>query len=317
MSNRLLIVAALGGNAITRPDQEGDVRDQFANSREAARPLADLIEQGHTLVITHGNGPQIGNFLVRNDAAAAQIYPLAMEVAVAHVQGGMGFMIAQTLTNELALRRRHDVVTAVITNVLVDRDDPSFSNPSKPIGRTLTKADAENYERRGWTVKEIEPGRYRRVVASPLPRRILENEHIRRAVEGGETLVVCGGGGIPVVRDPEHGLTGTRAVIDKDLASSLLARELDADAMLILTNVDRVLLDYGKPGERSVDQMSLDEAQAWMDEGQFPPGSMGPKVQGAIDFLRASGKPDAFVTIGPLAHAADALAGRVGTRISK
>jgi carbamate kinase len=317
MSNSPLIVVALGGNAITRPDQEGDVRDQFANSREAARPLADLIEQGHRLVITHGNGPQIGNFLVRNDAAAGQIYPLAMEVAVAHVQGGMGFMIAQTLTNELASRRRHDVVTAVITNVLVDRDDPSFSNPTKPIGRMLARADAEDYERRGWTVQEVEPGKFRRVVASPLPRRILENEHIRRAVEAGETLVVCGGGGIPVIRDPDLGLIGTRAVIDKDLASSLLARELDADAMLILTNVDRVLLDYGKPGERSVEKMSLDEAQAFMDEGQFPPGSMGPKVQGAIDFLRAGGKPDAFVTIGPLAHAADALAGRVGTRISK
>jgi len=312
-----LIVVALGGNAITRPDEEGNVREQFANSATAARPLADLIEAGNRLVITHGNGPQIGNFLVRNDAAAAEIYPLPMEVAVAHVQGGMGYMIAQTLMNELAARGRGRVVTTVVTTVLVDRDDPSFAHPTKPIGRVLSKADAERYERNGWTLKEIKPGQFRRVVASPKPRRVLEAEHIRRAVEAGEILVVCGGGGIPVIDEPGQGLIGTRAVIDKDLASALLAGVLDADAMLILTNVDRVLLDYGKPGERAVDRMTLEQARTWLEQGQFPPGSMGPKIEGAVNFLKASTKPHARVVIGPLFHAADALAGLTGTCISK
>ena len=317
MPESRLIIVALGGNAITKPDEEGDVREQFANSREAARPLADLIEHGHRLVITHGNGPQIGNFLLRNDAAAGQIYPLPMEVAGAHVQGGMGFMIAQTLMNELARRGRDRVVTTVVTTVLVDRADPSFSNPTKPIGRLLAKADADKYIRNRWTVKEMSAGRFRRVVASPKPKAIIEIEHIRRAVGAGETLVVCGGGGIPVTRDPANGLCGARAVIDKDLASALLATELRADIVLILTNVDRVCLNFGKPDERPVDRITLSQAQAWLQEGQFPAGSMGPKIQGAINFLNASDKPDARVIIGPLFEAANALAGKTGTCISK
>jgi carbamate kinase len=318
MEHRSLIVVALGGNAISRPQEDGNVDQQFDNSRATAKALADLIEQGHHLVITHGNGPQIGNFLLRNEAAAGAIYPLPMEVAVAHVQGGMGFMIAQTLTNELNARGYDRMVTAIVTTVRVDGDDPSFRNPTKPIGRALPKEDAERFARgEGWSIKEVSPGKFRRVVASPLPRHIMEIKTIRRCVAAGDLVVVCGGGGVPVVQDPVHGLRGVRAVIDKDLASALIAAELDAHMMMILTNVDRVSIDYGKPTERSLERMTLVQAQRFMDEGQFPAGSMGPKVQGAINFLQASRNGDASVIIGPLHRAIDAVAGRIGTRITK
>jgi carbamate kinase len=318
MTPKPLIVVALGGNAISRPDEEGNVRQQFENSRVTAAALADLIERGFRLVITHGNGPQIGNFLLRNEAAANAIYPLPMEVAVAHVQGGMGFMIAQTLTNELAKRGREQMVTAIVTTVLVDRDDPSFKNPTKPIGRALSKEDAERYGREeGWSIKEVSPGKFRRVVASPTPRHIMEIELIRRSVAAGDIVIACGGGGIPVVRDPVFALQGVKAVIDKDLASALLAVELDAHMMMILTNVDRVAINYGKPNQREVDCMSVTEARTWLAEGQFPAGSMGPKVQGAVDFLERSKRPAAQVVIGPLHRACEAVAGGIGTRITK
>lgn len=318
MEHRSLVVVALGGNAISRPQEDGNVDQQFSNSRATAKALADLIEQGHHLVITHGNGPQIGNFLLRNEAAAGAIYPLPMEVAVAHVQGGMGFMISQTLTNELNARGYDRMVTAIVTTVRVDGDDPSFRNPTKPIGRALPKEDAERFARaEGWAIKEVSPGKFRRVVASPIPRHIMEIKTIRRCVAAGDLVVVCGGGGVPVVQDPVHGLRGVRAVIDKDLASALIAAELNAHMMMILTNVDRVSIDYGKPTQQTLERMTLAQAQRFMDEGQFPAGSMGPKIQGAINFLQASRNGDASVIIGPLHHAIDAVAGRIGTRITK
>lgn len=318
MANRSRIVVALGGNAISRPDEDGNVGQQFVNSRVTARALADLVEKGHQLIITHGNGPQIGNFLLRNEAATDAIYPLPMEVAVAHVQGGMGYMIAQTLVNELRHRGRDDSVTAIVTTILVDHDDPSFHDPTKPIGRVLSEKEAEAYGRdEGWAIKEVLPGNFRRVVASPIPRRIIEIEMIRRGVAAGEILVVCGGGGIPVVQDPKGAMHGTRAVIDKDLASALIATDLDADAMMILTNVDRIAINFGKPHQRELERITLAEAKGYMAEGQFPPGTMGPKVQGAIDFLEASNKPHARVVIGPLHKAMEAFAGMVGTTITK
>jgi carbamate kinase len=318
MDDKRLIVAALGGNAISQPNQEGNVKEQFENSRITAKALADLIDQGHRLVITHGNGPQIGNFLLRNEAAAGAIYPLPMEVAVAHVQGGMGFMIAQTLMNELRVRGHARTVTTIVTTVLVDRNDASFRNPTKPIGRALPKEEAERYGREeGWSTKEVAPGKFRRVVASPNPRRIVELETIKRAVDAGELVVACGGGGIPVVEDPAGGFKGVKAVIDKDLASALLAAELGASMMMILTNVDRIAIDYGKPTQRDVERMTVQQAEDWMKQGQFPAGSMGPKVQGAINFLRSAKRSSAEVIIGPLHRASEAVAGKIGTRLTK
>ncbi len=318
MSDKRLIVVALGGNAISQPHQEGNVGEQFENSNVTARQLADLVDQGHHLVITHGNGPQIGNFLLRNEVAAGEIYPLPMEVAVAHVQGGMGFMIAQTLTNELD-RRKHDrVVNTFITTVLVDLADPAFLNPTKPVGRVLNQDEAVRYRYNdGWQTREVEPGKFRRVVPSPNPIRIMEIDAIRRAVDGGDMIVACGGGGIPVARDPDNGLHGVAAVIDKDLASALLATELDVDTIMFLTAVDRVAVNFGKPDQRDIEHMTVAQARQWLDEGQFPAGSMGPKIQGAINFLEASKKPGASAIIGALGKAADARKGKTGTRITK
>lgn len=317
MVERSLIVVALGGNAISRPEQEGNVDQQFANSEVTAKALSDLVEAEHRLVITHGNGPQIGNFLLRNLAAAGVIYPLPMEVAVAHVQGGMGYMIAQTLINELDYRKCQRSVTTIVTTVEVDQDDPSFRKPTKPIGRRLNIDDVRRLKREeGWETTEVEPGVFRRVVPSPKPVEILEIETIRRSVEAGDIIVACGGGGIPVIRDPQTGLRGVRAVIDKDLASALLAIRLQADTMIILTNVDRVRINFGQPDEEGVDRMTIDQAKRWMDEGQFPPGSMGPKVQSTINFLEHAADT-AQVIIGPLDRATEAVAGRCGTRVTK
>ncbi len=317
MAERSLIVVALGGNAISRPEQEGNVDQQFANAEVTAKALSNLVEAGHRLVITHGNGPQIGNFLLRNLAAAGVIYPLPMEVAVAHVQGGMGYMIAQTLTNELDYRKCNRSVTPIVTTILVDRDDPSFRTPTKPIGRRLNIDDVRRLKREeGWETTEVEPGVFRRVVPSPRPIEILEIETIRRSVDAGDIIVACGGGGIPVIRDPQTGLRGVRAVIDKDYASALLARELKADAMMILTNVDRVNINFGKPEQQGIDHMTVDQAKRWMYEGQFPPGSMGPKMQSAIEFLEHA-SDTARVIIGPLDRATEAVAGLIGTRITK
>jgi carbamate kinase len=311
-----LIVVALGGNALVRAEDEGRMEQQLANCRLAARSLADLIQAGHQLVLTHGNGPQIGNFLLRNEAASDRIFPLPMEIASAYVQGGMGYMIAQTLTNELERRGIGQAVTGILTTVRVHREDPAFQAPTKPIGRLLTRLEADHFvATEGWSMQEVSPNRFRRVVPSPLPQEIMEIEHIRRAVRAGEVLVACGGGGIPVVLDPVEGLSGVRAVVDKDLAGALLASELDAAGMLILTNVERVCLNFGRAGERPIDETTVSQARTWLEEGQFPAGSMGPKIRGAINFLSSTSRPDAWVTIGPLDRAVDAAAGRTGTRI--
>ena len=312
------IVVALGGNAISQPHEEGNVDQQFANSRRTAQALADLVADGHQLVITHGNGPQIGNFLLRNQVAAHVIYPLPMEVAVAHVQGGMGYMIAQTLMNELHARGIERPVVTFVTTVLVERNDPSFQHPTKPIGRAFSYEEALRLtEQEGWQTREVSEGVYRRVVPSPMPQRILEIDSFRRSVDAGDLVVACGGGGVPVIREHDGRLGGVRAVIDKDLASALLAAEIRADTMMILTNVDRVCLDFGKPAERSVDRMTVDEAEAYMRNGQFPAGSMGPKVEGGINFLRSASSQGAKVIIGPLHDAHRAIAGEVGTLITK
>ncbi len=314
-----LIVVALGGNAISQANEEGNVSQQFANSRRTAIQLVDLIQQGYQIVVTHGNGPQIGNFLLRNELAAGTIYSLPMEVAVAHVQGGMGFMIAQTLMNECNSRGMTDsVITAFITTVLVDLDDLAFKHPTKPVGRILNKEEADQYIAKDkWTMKEIKPGQFRRVVPSPKPQQIMEIETIRRSVVAGDIVIACGGGGVPVVKDPKWGVRGERAVIDKDLASAMLARQLGADALVILTAVPKVSINFGQPDQRDLDRITLTEAKRWHEEGQFPPGSMGPKIAGAIEFLEASVKPHAQAIMGHHDHACDAVAGKTGTAIVK
>jgi carbamate kinase len=313
---RELIVVALGGNAISRPGQVGDIPQQFENTSYTAQYLAGLIGAGYQLVITHGNGPQVGNVLRRVELAAREVYRLPLYICGADTQGGMGFMIAQCLNNALHCKGLSRIVPTIVTSVEVDANDPAFRNPTKPIGSFYRKDKAEELIREhGWEMVHVPSQGYRRVVPSPEPKAIVELELIRRLVDAGESLVAGGGGGIPVARDENGAWHGVEAVIDKDRTAALLGRTLDAPVLLIVTSVERVALNYGTPLEKPLECLTASEAKRYLAEGQFPPGSMGPKIEAAIEFLRDCGAADARVIICDIEHMAEALAGRSGTRI--
>ena len=309
-------MVALGGNAISRPEEEGNVEQQFDNTRHTAVQLANLIQAGWQTIITHGNGPQVGNVLRRVELAAGELYRLPLHVCGAHTQGGMGFMVAQCLENELYRRGIHRNVTAIITSVRVNPADPAFEKPTKPIGGFYSPEQAEQLKRQhGWDLVEIPQQGFRRVVPSPLPQEIVEIKLIRRLANEGELLVVGGGGGIPVMETSEKDYVGIEAVIDKDRTSGLLAREIGAATFLIGTNVERVALNFNKPNMRYLDRITVAQARRHLADGQFPPGSMGPKIEAAIDFLRGVRRGDACVIVCELEHMVEALAGQSGTRI--
>ncbi len=318
----MLIVTALGGNAVSLPGKEGNIADQYAATRVATRPLADLLLGGHQLVVTHGNGPQVGNIMRRVEIAAQsstdRVYPFPLDIAVANTQAGMGSMIAQCIMNELAHRGRKQLCSTIVTQVRVDEDDPAMAKPTKPIGPYLTRESAEQHrDRDGWKIVEEPPRGWRRVVPSPLPREIIELPTIRALVQAGQLIIAAGGGGIPVVRDAGGDIRGFEAVIDKDRTSALLAAELGADLLAILTNVDQVQVDYGKPTARPLDLVTSSQLSQLIAAGQFPAGSMGPKVEAAVDFLDRSNKPDARVLITSCERVADALMGDTGTWIER
>jgi carbamate kinase len=311
-----LIVVALGGNAISRPGQEGNVAQQFENTSYTAEYLARLVGLGYQLVITHGNGPQVGNVLRRVELAARELYRLPLHICGAHTQGGLGFMVAECLNNALRRRGIQRTVTAIVTSVEVDPNDPALSRPTKPIGSFYRKDKAAELQRdQGWQMVYVPREGYRRVVPSPAPRAVVEIDLIRRLTDAGELLVVGGGGGIPVTRDEQGELHGVEAVIDKDRTAALIGRVLDAPVLLIVTGVERVALDYGTDRELPLDRMTTVEAARHLAEGQFPPGSMGPKIEAAIEFLRDCGPTEARVIICDIEHMADALAGRGGTTV--
>ncbi len=311
-----LIVVALGGNAISRPEQRGDVPEQFENTNYTAQHLAGLVAEGYQLIVTHGNGPQVGNVLRRVELAAHELYRLPLHICGAHTQGGMGYMIAQCMNNMLRERDVDRRMTAVVTSVEVDRDDPAFQNPTKPIGGFYPREEAEHLQRdEGWQMIEVPDQGFRRVVPSPAPQRIIEEGFIRRLVAGGELLVAAGGGGVPVARNADGAWQGVEAVIDKDRTAALLGRTLDAPIFLIVTSVERVSINFGEPNEQPLARMSVSEAQQHLGDGQFPPGSMGPKIEAAIEFLRDCERGSARVLICDIEHMAEALAGRDGTMI--
>ncbi len=317
-SESKLLVIALGGNAISKPGESPDIPSQFKTTAETAKSLADLREAGHRIVITHGNGPQVGKVLRRVELSVPTVYPLPLEICVADTQGGMGYMIAQCLGNELHRRGLPGRVTAVVTTICVDRHDPAFDSPTKPIGSFYDKQAADELQLNdGWTMTEVLIGQYRRVVPSPAPIEIMEKEAIKKLVAGGEIVITCGGGGVPVVRNDDGRYEGVAAVIDKDLASALLAREIAADGMIVLTSISRVCLNFEKPNQTELDRLTLDEARRHLAAGQFPPGSMGPKIESAVQFLENSQNPDAFVLIATPERLREALDGKTGTRITR
>ncbi len=308
------LVIALGGNAIQSASERGTAAEQFANVNRAMASVAELAGRGYRVVLTHGNGPQVGAILLRQAIAEDKeaIPAMPMDVAGAMSQGQIGYMMQQCLRNELRKRGRPWPVATVITQMVVDPNDPAFSNPSKPIGPFYNAAKAEELRSRGFTVIEDSGRGYRRVVPSPMPAAIAEIYAIRTLINSG-TLVICaGGGGIPVVRDEAGDLHGVEAVIDKDMGASLLAQRLDADRLLILTDVEKVAINFRKLDQQELSRLSVNEAKQYLAEGQFAAGSMGPKVKAAIGFIESGGK-QAIIT--QLQSAIAALEGRTGTSI--
>jgi carbamate kinase len=309
------VVVALGGNAISSVGEQGTIEEQFAHTQHAVRVVCDVIEDGYQLVITHGNGPQVGNVLRRVELARRELYPLPLEVCVADTQAGMGYMIGQCLTNELLRRGRERLTSTIVTTVLVDASDPAFRHPSKPIGPRLSASDAaEHVERDGWQVREVEPGEFQRIVPSPRPKKILELKTIAALVERGELVICCGGGGIPVLWT-EGAYQGAPAVIDKDLTSAMLATQLDADFLIMLTSVDHAYINYGKSTQSALGPVTVDEAEELIRQGQFADGSMLPKMEAAIEFVRTSARSDAEAIITSNDKLLAALDQTAGTRI--
>jgi carbamate kinase len=311
-----VLVVALGGNALQRPQDDDSVAGDFTRTRETARHLTPLIASGEwRVVLTHGNGPQVGNHLLRSELGHAHgdTPLLPLDVCVADTQGGMGYMIQQALANELAATGVPAVVASLVTQVLVDRDDPAFATPSKPVGETVLVDSVGELEGRGWTlVEDRRRGGWRRVVASPEPVEVVEAEAIRTLVDAGVTVVAGGGGGVPVVQRADGALEGVAAVVDKDLASALLAADLRAAGLVILTDVAQVSLGFGTEDERLLDRMTVRDARRHLEAGEFPPGSMGPKVEAVCRFVEASGGTGVITSI---ERCEDGVYGRAGTLI--
>jgi len=308
-----IVVIAIGGNASYPPTIKGLAEEQLALMATAAEHLVNIVRSGYRLVLTHGNGPVVGNILFRMAKTADELPPMPMDICVAHSQGGMGYMLQQTLANALHRHGMDVAVSSIITRVEVSADDPGFANPTKPVGRFFGQDEADRLAREhGWRFIEDAGRGYRRVVPSPAPLAILELAAIKALLNAGTIPIAAGGGGIPVVRDVNGGYSGTSAVVDKDLTSALLAAHLGAQTLVMLTGVDRVALDFGRSTERPIDRMTAAEAQRHFDEGQFPPGSMGPKITAARTYLACGGGK---VVITSLDRTYDALAGGAGTTI--
>jgi carbamate kinase len=307
-------VVALGGNAITKKEEEDTIANQFRNTRESLRGVVELIRDGYNLAITHGNGPQVGNAILRVELARGKAPILPLGICVADTEGGMGYMIEQSLQNRLKKEGiRRDVVT-IVTQVIVDKDDPSIKEPSKFIGQFYKRQEAKRLAKeRGWVTKEDRGKMWRRVVPSPIPLEIVEKKTIKSLVEKGIIVIAAGGGGIPAHVEKNETLEGVDAVIDKDRASAILARDIKAEMLLILTDVEKVALNFGTLLQIDLDKLTVKEAKKYLKEGHFPPGSMGPKIDAAIQFLESGGKE---VIISSIPKAYDAVKKKTaGTRI--
>jgi carbamate kinase len=313
VAGRKLAVVAFGGNALLRPEDRGTQEEQIARAKQAARWLAEVSRQEYKLLVVHGNGPQVGNILIQNEEASTKIPPQSLDVCVAQTEGSMGFLLQQAIRNRLESIGLGGEVSTILTEVEVDVADPGFKRPSKPIGPFFTRYRAEALERDlGWTMQEDAGRGWRHVVPSPRPLRILNIRTIERMLESAAVVIAAGGGGIPVVRGRDGQWRGIEAVIDKDFASALLAAELKAELYIVLTGVAQVAIDYGKPSQHFVERLTIAEAQRYQSEGQFPAGSMGPKIEAALQFVRSTGQQ---VLITDVEHLREALEGKAGTLI--
>jgi carbamate kinase len=312
-SNGKLAVVAVGGNSLILDKDHQSIPDQYNAAALTARSIADMVQGGWNIVLTHGNGPQIGFILRRSELSIHEVSPVPMDYAGADLQGAIGYMFDRALRNEFRRRGIARRPVAVVTQTLVDRNDPAFANPTKPIGSHFDEATARRIAaQQGWTVREDAGRGWRRVVPSPQPRRIVELDEIRFLARAGYLVIACGGGGIPVIEDEHGDLVGVEAVIDKDLASSLLARDLGADLLLVSTGVEKVAINFNTPQQRWLDRITLADARRLYAENHFDPGSMGPKIRALVEFLEGGGAEGLVTNPQNLGRA---LAGDTGTRI--
>ena len=305
-------VIAIGGNSLIKSKEQIGLYDQLATVKETCKHIAEMVAKGWNVAVTHGNGPQVGFLIRRAELAVEELPMIPLEFAGADTQGCIGYMIQQSLMNEFRARGINKKAVTVVTQVVVDQNDPAFQNPSKPIGSFMSEAEAKRHAKEdGWVVIEDSGRGWRLVVASPEPQRIVEIEAIKELLGEGYVVICVGGGGIPVV-DKGGKLEGVAAVIDKDYASSLLASEIKADSLIISTAVDKVAINFGKPDQKDLDRMTVAEAEAYLAQGQFPDGSMGPKIKAIIRYLKDGGSRGIITS--PAAVVA-ALEGKTGTHV--
>ena len=315
MKKKEIVLVALGGNALQQSGEKGTIDEQRAHVKETADHLIEILEGGYSLLVTHGNGPQVGSILLKNERSEDQIPPMPLDVCGAETQGMIGYMIQQQLHNDLQAKGRKEKVVTLCTQTLVDQKDPAFKNPSKPIGLFYTKEKAEDLKKeKGWDIVEQIGKGFRRVVPSPLPVDIIEGELIEDLLNEGVIVVACGGGGIPVIKEKNGSLKGVEAVIDKDRTAAVLGEKVGAEILLILTDVEQVALNFGQANQKNLEQLSIKEAKNYLQQGEFGAGSMGPKVEAACSFVESGGKK-AIIT--SLQKAKDALKGTTGTHIIK
>ncbi len=286
-------LVALGGNTLVKPEDEGTAKQQFEMMEKTCDKLAEMIKQGYDLVLTHGNGPQVGDILLQNEIAADSVPPMPLDICGAQSQGQIGYMFQQTLKNKLKENGMERNISSIITQVEVGEDDPAFDEPSKFIGPTYSEEEAEKIKKeKDWNIKKTARGEYRRVVPSPKPQSIVESKIIEDLVFSGEEsyiVISAGGGGVPVLNQNGN-LIGVEGVIDKDRASAVLANDIDEDFFIMLTNVEHAYLNFNKDDQKAIESMNIKEAKKYLEEGQFPPGSMGPKIEASINFLEKGGE---------------------------
>jgi carbamate kinase len=313
MKQRIALIA-FGGNALLPENERGLQEEQARNAQHAAHLMVHIVRKGYELIIVHGNGPQVGNLLIQMEEAVNKIPPFSLDVCDAMTEGSMGFMLEKAVINELRTRSIDKEVATLVTQVVVDKDDPAFLNPTKPVGPFYTKYRAQALAKeKKWTVVEDAGRGYRKVVASPKPIDVVPKWIIRDLVCAGRIVIAAGGGGIPIIINGRGLFKGIEAVIDKDYVASLIAREVRVDLFIILTGIERVCLDFGTPEQRPVETMTVGQAQEYLDQGQFPRGSMGPKIEAAVEYIKAGGKE---VLITSASHLKAALLNRSGTRIT-
>jgi len=312
MKRKELVVIALGGNALIKRGQRGTVYEQFANAREALTDVAELVKQGYSVVITHGNGPQVGNIVIRTEAALGKAYDVPLGVAVAESEGEIGYMLQQTLRNKLRAAGVKKEVVTVLTQVVCDRNDPQLKNPTKPIGPFYSKEEIERVKNRGIKIIEDAGRGYRRVVPSPIPLDIVEKNAIKKLIKEDVIVIAAGGGGMPVYIDENNNLEGIDGVVDKDFATAVLAEKIKAKAMVILTSVETVYLNFNSPQQKPLRKMTVSEAKKYLKEGHFAEGSMAPKIRASIQFLERGGEKVVITSIDNLVKA---MSGETGTII--